>query len=143
MKFLRCICYLDVNWLIPKISACLARNSVEQSDIFQYQSYSHSVKSNINTDTSIFVFSRGKITWFKISNIFIYQMYHTYLGRQFWLPITSHIHCIHQGQTVSMKNLFIFTLVWYTCYDVRRAFFDILLIIYYKCWYLYTEVNQS
>ena len=37
---------------------------VEQADIFQYQSYSHSDdmliihKSNINTDTSIFVFSR-------------------------------------------------------------------------------------
>ena len=39
---------------------------VEQADIFQYQSYSHSddmfiiLKSNINTDTSIFVFSREK-----------------------------------------------------------------------------------
>jgi hypothetical protein len=39
--------------------------SVEQADIFQYQSYSHSddmfiiLKSIINTDTSIFVF-RGK-----------------------------------------------------------------------------------
>jgi hypothetical protein len=38
--------------------------SVEQADIFQYQSYSHSddmfiiLRSNINTDTSIFVFSR-------------------------------------------------------------------------------------
>ena len=37
-------------------------NSVEQADIFQYQSYSHSddmfitLKSNIDTDTSIFVF---------------------------------------------------------------------------------------
>jgi hypothetical protein len=40
--------------------------SVEQADIFQYQSYSHSDDmfiifiSNINTDTSIFVFSREK-----------------------------------------------------------------------------------
>jgi hypothetical protein len=40
--------------------------SVEQADIFQYQPYSHSddmfiiLKSNINTDTSIFVFSREK-----------------------------------------------------------------------------------
>ena len=39
---------------------------VEQADIFQYQSYSHSddmfiiLKSNINTDTSIFVFSQEK-----------------------------------------------------------------------------------
>jgi hypothetical protein len=47
-----------------------ASYSVEQADIFQYQSYSHSddmfiiLKSNINTDTSIFVFSRFKI--FKI-----------------------------------------------------------------------------
>ena len=40
--------------------------SVEQADILQYQSYSHSddmfiiLKSNINTDTFIFVFSREK-----------------------------------------------------------------------------------
>ena len=39
----------------------------EQADIFQFQSYSHSddmfiiLKSNINTDTSIFVFSREKL----------------------------------------------------------------------------------
>jgi hypothetical protein len=38
----------------------------EQANIFQYQSYSHSddmfiiLISNINTDTSIFVFSREK-----------------------------------------------------------------------------------
>jgi hypothetical protein len=41
--------------------------SVEQAGIFQYQSYSHSddifiiLKSSINTDTSIFVFSREKL----------------------------------------------------------------------------------
>jgi hypothetical protein len=41
--------------------------SVEQADIFQYQSYSHSddmfiiLKSNINTDTSIFVFLQEKL----------------------------------------------------------------------------------
>jgi hypothetical protein len=40
-----------------------ASYSVEQADIFQYQSYSHSddifiiLKSTINTDTYIFVFS--------------------------------------------------------------------------------------
>ena len=40
--------------------------SVDQADIFQYQSYSHSddmfiiLKSNINTNTSIFVISREK-----------------------------------------------------------------------------------
>jgi hypothetical protein len=39
---------------------------IYEADIFQYQSYSHSddiliiLKSNINTDTSIFVFSREK-----------------------------------------------------------------------------------
>ena len=39
----------------------------EQAVIFQFQSYSHSddmfiiLKSNINTDTSIFVFSREKL----------------------------------------------------------------------------------
>jgi hypothetical protein len=43
-----------------------ASYSVKLADIFQYQSYSHSedmfiiLKSNINTDTSIFVFSREK-----------------------------------------------------------------------------------
>jgi hypothetical protein len=41
--------------------------SVEQADIFQYQSYSYSddmfiiLKSNINTYTSIFVFSWEKL----------------------------------------------------------------------------------
>ena len=41
--------------------------SVEQANIFQYKSYSHSddifiiLKSTINTDTSIFVFSREKL----------------------------------------------------------------------------------
>jgi len=45
----------------------VASYSVEQVDFFQYQSYSHSddmfiiLKSNINTDTSIFVFSREKL----------------------------------------------------------------------------------
>jgi hypothetical protein len=40
--------------------------SVEQAEIFQYQLYSHSddmfiiLKSNINTDTSIFVHKRGR-----------------------------------------------------------------------------------
>ena len=40
--------------------------SLEQTDIFQYQSYSHAddmriiLKSNVNTDTSIFGFSREK-----------------------------------------------------------------------------------
>ena len=73
------MCYVDLNWLIPKISACWARiwtsYSVEQADIFQYQSYSHSddmiiiLKSNINMDTSIgfdICIFAGKITWFKI-----------------------------------------------------------------------------
>jgi hypothetical protein len=44
--------------------------SVEQADIFQHQSYSHSddmfiiLKSNINTDASIFVFSYYYLTIF-------------------------------------------------------------------------------
>jgi hypothetical protein len=52
-----------------------ASYAVEQADIFQFQSYSHSddmfiiLKSNINTDTSIFVFSREK------SNDSIYSKY--------------------------------------------------------------------
>jgi hypothetical protein len=50
-----------------KRTSSQASYSVEQADIFQYQSYSHSddmfiiLKSNINTDTSIFVFSREKL----------------------------------------------------------------------------------
>jgi hypothetical protein len=50
--------------------------SVEQADIFQYQSYSHSddmfiiLISNINTNTSIFVFSREKLHDSKYSRRF-------------------------------------------------------------------------
>ena len=74
-----CICYLDVNWLIPKISACRVRiRSLVASErskwvtnfIFcrtgWYFSVSHLddmfiiLKSNINTDTSIYVYSREK-----------------------------------------------------------------------------------
>jgi hypothetical protein len=77
-----CICYLDVDWLIPNISSYRVKCEVwwrvsganesqtsysfEQADIFQYQSYSHSddmliiLRSNINTNTSIFVFEREK-----------------------------------------------------------------------------------
>ena len=49
--------------------------SVEQADIFQYQSYSHSddiciiLKSTINTDTSIFVFSLEKLHDSKYASI--------------------------------------------------------------------------
>jgi hypothetical protein len=54
--------------------------SVEQADIFQYQSYSHSddmfiiLKSNINTDTSIFVFSREKSHDSKYSKYALYPL---------------------------------------------------------------------
>ena len=53
-------------WRVSEANESQASYSVEQADIFQYQSYSHSddmfiiLKSNINTDTSIFVFSREK-----------------------------------------------------------------------------------
>jgi hypothetical protein len=59
----------EVCW---RVSESQSSYSVEQADMFPYQSYSHSddmfiiLKSNINTDTSIFVFSLEKITWFKI-----------------------------------------------------------------------------
>jgi hypothetical protein len=49
-----------------EVNESQSSNSVEQAEIIQYQSYSHSddmfiiLKSNINTDTSIFVFSREK-----------------------------------------------------------------------------------
>jgi hypothetical protein len=53
-------------WRVSEANESQASDSVEQADIFQYQSYSHSddifiiLKSNINTDTSIFVFSWEK-----------------------------------------------------------------------------------
>jgi hypothetical protein len=49
---------------VSEVNESQTSYSVEQADIFQYQSYSHSddmfiiLKSNINMDTSIFVFSR-------------------------------------------------------------------------------------
>jgi hypothetical protein len=76
-----CIYYLDVNWLIPKISAYRARiwsllaidsYSTEQADIFQYQSYLHSddifiiLKSNIITD--IWYVYRFRYLYFRREN---------------------------------------------------------------------------
>jgi len=58
----------EVWWRVSEANKSQTSYSVEQADIFQYQSYSHSddmfiiLKSNINTDTSIFVFSQEKIT---------------------------------------------------------------------------------
>jgi hypothetical protein len=57
----------EVWWRVSEAKESQASYSVEQADIFQYQSYSHSddifiiLKSTINTDTSIFVFSREKL----------------------------------------------------------------------------------
>ena len=58
----------EVCWRVSEANESQTSYSVEQADIFQYQSYSHSddmfiiLKSNtINTDTSIFVFSREKL----------------------------------------------------------------------------------
>ena len=78
-----CMCYQDVNWLIPKISACRARIwsllDSERSErvtnficcragwyfsvsiIFTFRWHMYHLKSTINTDTSIFVFSREKL----------------------------------------------------------------------------------
>jgi hypothetical protein len=62
----------EVCWRVSKANGSLTSYSVEQADIFQYQSYSHSddmfiiIKSNINMDIwyiyrfSIFVFSWEK-----------------------------------------------------------------------------------
>jgi hypothetical protein len=56
----------EVWWRVSEANQSQTSYSVEQADIFQYQSYSHSddmfiiLKSNINTDTFIFVFSREK-----------------------------------------------------------------------------------
>ena len=55
----------EVWWRVSEANESQASYSVEQTDSFQYQ-YSHSddmfiiFKLNINTDTSIFVFSREK-----------------------------------------------------------------------------------
>ena len=60
--------YLQTTYELCSLTRQQASYSVEQADTFQYQSYSHSddmfiiLRSNINTDTSIFVFSQGKIT---------------------------------------------------------------------------------
>ena len=57
----------EVCWRVSEANESQTSYSVEQADIFQYQSYSHSddifiiLKSTINTDTSIFVFSREKL----------------------------------------------------------------------------------
>jgi hypothetical protein len=57
----------EVCWWVSETNESQTSYSVEQADIFQYQSYSHSddifiiLKSIINTDTSIFVFSREKL----------------------------------------------------------------------------------
>ena len=57
----------EVCWRVSEANESETSYSVEQGDIFQYQSSSHSddiciiLKSTINTDTSIFVFSREKI----------------------------------------------------------------------------------
>jgi hypothetical protein len=67
-------CFPEVNsvfpsqygWRVSEAYESQTSYSVKQDDIFQYQSYSHSddmliiLKSNINTNTSIFVFFRGK-----------------------------------------------------------------------------------
>ena len=54
-------------WRVSEANESQTSYSIEHADIFQYQSYSHSddmfiiLKSSINTDTSIFVFSREKL----------------------------------------------------------------------------------
>jgi hypothetical protein len=56
----------EVCWRVSEANESQTSYTIEQADIIQYQSYSHSddmfiiLKSNINTDTSIFVFLREK-----------------------------------------------------------------------------------
>ena len=53
----------EVCWRVSEVNGLQSAYAVEQADIFQFQSYSHPYDmliiliSNINTDTSIFVFS--------------------------------------------------------------------------------------
>ena len=57
----------EVCWRVSEANESQTSYSVEQADNFQYQSYSHLddmciiLKSTINTDTSLFVFSREKL----------------------------------------------------------------------------------
>ena len=56
----------EICWWVSEANESPASHSVEQADILQYQSYSHLddtwfiLKSNINTNTTIFVFLREK-----------------------------------------------------------------------------------
>ena len=83
----------EVWWWVSEVNESQTSYSVEQADIFQYQSYSHSddmfiiLKSNINMDTSIFVFSLEKSHDSKYSKdastktyfISSLQIYHSFL----------------------------------------------------------------
>ena len=57
----------EICWRVSEANDSETSYSLEQADIFQYQSYSHSddifiiLKSTINTDTSILVLSREKL----------------------------------------------------------------------------------
>jgi hypothetical protein len=57
----------EVCWRVSEANESQTSYSVEQADIFQHQSYSHSddifiiLNSTINTVTSMFVFSRKKL----------------------------------------------------------------------------------
>jgi hypothetical protein len=58
----------EVWWRVSEANESRTSYSVEEADIFQYQSYSHSddmfiiLKSNINTDTNVhlYLYFRGK-----------------------------------------------------------------------------------
>ena len=65
-KYQQAVPEYEVWWRVGEANESLSSYSVEQADIFQYQTYSHSddrfiiLKLNISTNTSIFVFLREK-----------------------------------------------------------------------------------
>jgi hypothetical protein len=85
-------------WRVSEANESQTSYSVEQADIFQYQSYSHSddifiiLKSTINTDTSIFAFSREKLHDSKYSKQTVKDINFD-RKRHMWKGTREHIIC--------------------------------------------------
>jgi hypothetical protein len=83
-------------WRVSEANESQASYSVEQADIFQYHSHSDDMfiilKSNINTDTSIFVFSREK-------------SHGTYLGNTIFSLFCSSFDCKTKVSSANQVNL--------------------------------------
>ena len=75
----------EIWWRVSEGNESQTSYSVEQADIFQYQSYSHSddmliiLKSNRNMGISIFVFSRKNHMIQNIQNTLPQNIVHKYL----------------------------------------------------------------